>query len=264
MILKDKVVLITGIGPGMGSHLANLAAQEGARGIVLASRNQANLTRSKNEIEALDLEAQVLECVLDISDQAACDEVIQQAVSTFGQLDALINNAFAFSPFKPIEDSDIDEWKSVLDVNLFGTLYLSQAAANQMKQQDTGGAIVMVNTMSARNPNVGEAGYAVSKGALKTATNYLAREVGKYGIRVNTLAPGWMWGASVKAHFEYAASQGAGNVETLKQHVEKDIALPSMPTDEECAKAVLFLASDYAKAITGATLDANGGHYIPL
>lgn len=264
MLLKDKVILITGIGPGMGTHLSKIAAQEGAAGIVIASRNQKNLDQGKAEIQKVNSDVEVLDCVLDIADKAACEKTIDKVIAKFGRLDSLVNNAFAFTPFQPIEDSDIEEWKQVLDVNLFGTLHLSKAAAEKMKQQENGGAIVMVNTMAARNPNIGEAGYAVSKGALKTATNYLAKEVGKYNIRVNTLAPGWMWGASVKMHFEYAESQGMGKVDDLKKGVEKDIALRNMPTDEDCAKAVLFLVSDYAKAITGATLDANGGHYIPL
>jgi NAD(P)-dependent dehydrogenase (short-subunit alcohol dehydrogenase family) len=149
-----------------------------------------------------------------------------------------------------------------MDVNLFGTLQLTQAVIPQFKAQG-GGAIVMINTMVTRKPMPTQAGYAASKAALASATQHLAQELGPHGIRVNSAFMGWMWGAPVKGYFEAMAAQTGQSVDALKAAVEQQIALGSMPTDADCAKAAIFLASDYACAMTGAALDVNGGEFLP-
>ena len=132
-----------------------------------------------------------------------------------------------------------------------------------MKAQKSG-AIVMINTMAVRQvPPLGEAGYAASKAALGNSAKWLAKELGPSGIRVNTVHMGWMWGAPVQGYMEWQASEHKIPLETLKGQVEAGIPLGRMPTDDECARAALFLVSDYASAVTGAALDANGGMYMP-
>ena len=122
----------------------------------------------------------------------------------------------------------------------------------------------MINTMAARQvPPLGEAGYAASKAALANSAKYLAKEVGKDGIRVNSIHMGWMWGAPVEGYFNWQAQEQKVPVEQLKAPIEASIPLGRIPTDDECARAALFLVSDYASAVTGAALDANGGAYMP-
>lgn len=261
MMLKDKVVIISGIGPGLGVKMAVLAAQEGAKGVVLAARTAARLDEAERAIRAADLATPVLKLPTDISRKADCERLAAQTVERFGQIDALINSAYLHD-FGPVESSDMDDWRRLMEVNLYGSMNMTYAVLPQMKRQRSG-SIVMVNTIATRKPYSPEAGYAVSKGALSTAAQYLAGDLGQYGIRVNSTYMGWMWGAPLKDYFERQASQSGVSVESLKAELAKDIPLREIPEDGECAKAVIFLASDYAKVITGAQLDVNGGHFLP-
>jgi NAD(P)-dependent dehydrogenase (short-subunit alcohol dehydrogenase family) len=152
-------------------------------------------------------------------------------------------------------------WRSVFDTNLCGTMTLTQEVLPQMKKQG-GGAIVMINTAAARRPFPGEAGYAASKGALAVAVKYLAKELGSHGVRVNSVLMGWMWGEPVQGYVRHMADEHKVPEEQIVAPIKANIALGRMPTDDDCAKAALFLVSDYANAVTGASLDANGGEYM--
>jgi NAD(P)-dependent dehydrogenase (short-subunit alcohol dehydrogenase family) len=163
-----------------------------------------------------------------------------------------------------IESADVDGWLGgPLKTNLVGTLKLTQGVIPQMKQQ-RGGSIVMINTMAVQLvPPGGGAGYAASKGALEVAVRYLAKDLGTHNIRVNSVFMGWMWGAPVQAFVEKQAADLKIPAEKLKSKIAAGIPLNRIPTDDECARAALLLASDYASAVTGASLDANGGAWMP-
>jgi len=139
---------------------------------------------------------------------------------------------------------------------------LVQAVLPHMKHR-RGGAIVNVNSQVVHKPLAGQGGYACSKAALACATSYLALECGKYGIRFNSVFLGWMWGPAVAGYFEGMAKELKTTVQALKQNVTDGIALGIIPEDRECAKSVLYLISDYASVVTGASLDVNGGEYLP-
>jgi NAD(P)-dependent dehydrogenase (short-subunit alcohol dehydrogenase family) len=146
----------------------------------------------------------------------------------------------------------------VLQTNLLGSVRLTLAVAPQMKVQG-GGSVVMINTLASFRPFAGEAAYAASKGGLLAATKYLAAELGPHNIRVNTARMSWMWGAPVQGYVEATAAQQGVPVKTITDAIAANIALRRLVTDDECARAALMLLSDYASAVTGATLDANGG-----
>ncbi|MDB5972620.1 MAG: family oxidoreductase [Hydrocarboniphaga sp.] len=263
MLLKDKVVIISGIGPGLGVKLAIEAAREGARGVVCAARTADKLDDAEARINALGTSAKVLKVVTDISDRGQCERLVAETLKTFGRIDALVNSAFVHGDFDFAATADLDSWQQVLGINLIGTLKLTQTVLPSM-QKNRSGAVVMVNTMAARKvPSVPEAGYAASKGALSTAVKFLASEVGKDNIRVNSIHMGWMWGAPVENYMLGQSKQHGIALEDLKAQVSKDIPLGRIVTDDECARAALFLVSDYASAITGAALDCNGGAYMP-
>ena len=156
----------------------------------------------------------------------------------------------------------MDDWRATFDVNLYGTMNLTQAVVPVMKRQG-GGAIVMINSMVTRKPLAGQSGYAVSKSALTTATALLAVELGPANIRVNSCYMGWMWGPPVESYLSVVAEQQGTTVEALAAGIAKGIPLGRIPDDAECAKAALFLVSDYAGAVTGAALDVNGGEFLP-
>ncbi len=262
MLLKDKIVVISGIGPGLGVKLAVEAAREGAAGIVVAARTAAKLDDAETKILALNPACAVLKCVTDIANRAQCDALSAAAMKRFGYVDALVNSAFVHGAMDYAATADLDAWSEVLNTNLLGTLKLTQAVVPLMK--DRGGAIVMVNTMAVRKvPPLGEAGYAASKAALAISTKYLAKELGPQKIRVNTVHMGWMWGAPVQGYVQWQAGQLGVSEESLKAQIAADIPLGFIPTDDDCAKAALFLVSDYARVITGAALDVNGGAYMP-
>jgi NAD(P)-dependent dehydrogenase (short-subunit alcohol dehydrogenase family) len=122
--------------------------------------------------------------------------------------------------------------------------------------------VLFINTQAIRRPS-GTAAYAVSKGALKVLASYLATEVGPQGIRVNTLLPGWMWGEPVQGHVRHAAAQAGVPEEQVVAGIAANIALRRIISDDEVARAAMFLISDAASAVTGAMLDANGGEYLP-
>ena len=263
MLLNNKIVVVSGIGPGLGVKLAIEAAREGAAGIVAAARSAEKLDDAEKRVKAVNPNCKVLKRVTDITDRASCDAMAAAAVKAFGRIDALINSAFIHGEMDYASSAELDGWMSVMNTNLIGTLKMTQAVIPQMKAQKSG-AIVMVNTMAVRTiPSLGEAGYAASKAALGNSAKWLAKELGPNGIRVNSIHMGWMWGAPVQGYMEWQANELKMPLEQLKGSVEANIPLGRMPTDDECARAALFLASDYASAVTGAVLDANGGMYMP-
>ncbi len=263
MLLKNKIVVVSGIGPGLGVKLAIEAAREGATGIVAAARSAAKLDDAEQRVKAINPDCKVLKVVTDITDRASCEAMAAAAVKAFGRIDALVNSAFIHGEMDYASTAELDGWMSVMNTNLIGTLKMTQAVIPQMKAQKSG-AIVMVNTMAVRTiPSLGEAGYAASKAALGNSAKWLAKELGPSGIRVNTIHMGWMWGAPVQGYMEWQANELKMPLEQLKGTVEASIPLGRMPTDDECARAALFLVSDYASAVTGAALDANGGMYMP-
>ena len=256
-LLKGKVAIVSGIGPGVGKEVAYAFAREGAD-VVLAAR-----TGSALEEVALGIQKrrQKALCVpTDISKPEDCTRLVEQAMKAFKRVDVLVNNAFLTHPWGPIEKADFEAWKKILDVNLFGSLRLSQLVIPHMRNQG-GGSIVMVNTMSMRiiEPNVG--GYASSKGALMTATQTLAKEVGPDGIRVNSVVPGYIWGPALEGYFKQLARERSMTPAAIYAEIASRTCLNHIPTSEEIAGAVVFFASDLSRVVTGQALDVNGGHY---
>ena len=260
MILKDKVVIVTGVGPGMGSKMAVAAAREGAR-LALAARSKAFIDGVRDEIVGAG--GQAIAVVTDVGELADCERLAAETIKAFGRIDGLVNSAYYHPPFTTFEDCDLDEWRKAVDIVSFGALRAIRAVLPQMKAQG-GGSIVNIGTLATRKPMVGEGGYAMGKAALGQATRQLAVEFGAYGIRVNQPVMGWMWGAPLKGFFDGYAKSSGRSLDDLKAEVTDRIALKRIPKDEDCAKAVLFLLSDYASEITGATLEVNGGEWVAL
>lgn len=263
MLLKDKVVIVSGIGPGLGQELSTLVANEGAAAVVLAARTPAKLDVAEQEIRALGLGTAVLKVATDIANEAQCKALADRAVQEFGRIDVLFNSAYDPGSFEPIDEASMEGWRRAMDVNFFGTMYLTQACVRHMKNSG-GGAIVMIATMVEHKPLVTQGGYGSSKSALRCATKHLALELGKYNIRVNSCHMGWMWGPSVEGYFNWQAKATGKSQQELIAEVTRSIPLGIIPDDGECAKAAIFLGSDYSSVVTGAALDVNGGEYMPI
>lgn len=256
-LVEGKVALVSGIGPGMGRDISLLLAEHGAQ-VALGARTLAKCEEVANEIDAAGGEALAL--TLDITDAASCQAAVDATVERFGRIDILVNNAFHDGDFKYFLKADLDSWRRTMEVNLWGTLQLTQLVAARMKEQG-GGRVVMTNSMSAVRVQERYGAYAASKSALATATKTLAMELGRFGIRVNGVHPGYIWGASVQAYFEHQADARGISPEEVYAEVAEENALKYLPHSSEIAGAVLFLASDLAKPITGQALHVNAGHW---
>jgi NAD(P)-dependent dehydrogenase (short-subunit alcohol dehydrogenase family) len=257
MLLEDRIAIVSGIGPGMGRDVSLAFARAGAH-LVLAARTVEKLDSVAAEVRALGRRAL---CVpTDIAIAEDCRRVVDAALREFGRIDVLVNNAFAGGRYVPIEEASMDDWRKVFDVNVFGSIQLSQAVIPCMKRQG-GGSIVFINSMSMRiiEPRFG--GYAASKGALMTAAQTLAKEVGAYKIRVNSVVPGYIWGPALQGYFRQLAQQHGTTPEDVYKEIASRTALNHIPTSEEIAGAVLFFAADLSRAVTGQALDVNAGHF---
>jgi NAD(P)-dependent dehydrogenase (short-subunit alcohol dehydrogenase family) len=255
MLLKDKRCIVSGVGPGLGKEIALAFAREGAD-VALGARTESYLEEVHGEIEALGRRA--AHARTDITDQAQCDALVQACVDAFGGVDVLVHNAFAPDVFQPFEDVDLAAWRQIMDVNLFGSLQLTKSAIPHMKAQGSG-SIIFVNSMIMRKVLPLQGGYATSKGALMTAAQVLAKELGPHKIRVNSIVPGWMWGPSVEMYFDMMEKGSGKPVQESYDEIAAEIPLGEIPPDEDCANAAVFFASDLSSVITGQALDVNGG-----
>lgn len=256
MLLKGKVIIVSGVGPGMGQSLARLAGAEGAK-VVLGARNKDYLEEVAADIRAKGGEA--IAHVCDVGDAAQCKAIAEAAVKTFGTIDGLVNSAYMHGAWNSIEAADVDEWRAIYDVNCLGALRMAQAVLPAMKK--AGGAIVNVSTQASVKPFPGEGGYATAKGGLTTLSRQMAKDFGKYGVRVNTARMGWIGGAPVQGWIDREVAGGRKR-EDVVGAVTADISLGIIPPEDDCARGVLFFVSDYSKAVSGAVLDINGGHYM--
>jgi NAD(P)-dependent dehydrogenase (short-subunit alcohol dehydrogenase family) len=256
-LLAGKVCVVSGVGPGLGRQAALLLASHRAD-VVLAARRQATLDEVAGEVAALG--GRVLAVSTDITKEEQCNRVMEAATAELGGVDVLVNNAFRYDVFKSFEDVDLTAWRKIVDTNLFGSLQMTKAALPSMRQRG-GGSVVMVASMAARLPPALQGGYAISKGALLTATRVLASELGASAIRVNAVVPGWMLGPSVDIYVELTSAGRGISADEVVQELADRIPLGRVPTDREVAGTIVYLASDLSSAITGQAVDANGGEY---
>jgi NAD(P)-dependent dehydrogenase (short-subunit alcohol dehydrogenase family) len=257
MILAGKTVVITGVGPGMGRKLAVAAAAHGAK-VGLAARSVPFLEQVEKEIKAAG--GQAIAVKTDVSRMADCENLIAKTITAFGRVDGLVNSAYYHPDWSDFEGADLDQWAQAYDVACMGALRTIRAVLPQMKTQG-GGAIVNISTLATRKPMIGEGGYAIAKAGLSQVTRQLAVELGKYGIRVNQTVMGWMMGAPVQGFIDGMVAAGRKEAEVVGE-ITARIPLGRIPPDQDCAKAVLFLLSDLASEVTGASLEVNGGEWV--
>ncbi|RCH64602.1 SDR family NAD(P)-dependent oxidoreductase [Streptomyces sp. SDr-06] len=256
MLLRGKTVVVSGVGAGLGHQVAAAVVRDGGNA-VLGARTEANLAKSAAEIDPDG--GHTAYAATDITDERQCEALAALAVERFGAIDAVVHVAAWDRSFGGLQDADFATWQQVIDVNLLGTLRMTRACLPALKAR--GGSVVVIGTQSsvAAPSQVRQAAYAASKGALTSAMYSMARELGPDRIRVNTVLPGWMWGPPVRAYVQFTAhTEGVPEQEVLGRLTER-MALPELATDADVAEAVIFLASDRARAITGQSLLVNAG-----
>jgi NAD(P)-dependent dehydrogenase (short-subunit alcohol dehydrogenase family) len=254
VLLDGRVAIVSGVGPGMGRDISLALARAGAD-LALGARTSSALEVVGEQVEAL---GRRVECVpTDITDPEQCRRLVDVARG-LGRVDVLVNNAFAEEDWRRFDGFDVERWRLPFEVNVFGTLQLSQAAVPQMKAGG-GGSIIMITTLSIQMVNPVLGGYAASKRSLTSSAQAMARELGAHAIRVNCVAPGHIWGKSLETYFEFLAERRGITPHAVYDEIAATTALNHIATSEEIARVVLFFASDLSRVITGQTLDANCG-----
>ena len=251
MRLQDKVTLITGGNGGIGRSIAELAISEGAR-VVITGRNVA---RGEETLQALHRAGgQALFVAADLSQEEQARRVVDQTIAEFGALHVVVNNAGAGAQKSGVqpEDGPGTRWDKLVGANLTSTYLVSAYAMPELRKAG-GGAIVNISSTAAVHGNYGI--YGAAKAGVEGLTRSLAVEYAPYGIRVNCVSPGW-----IKTLVTLPEGERTAEAQSRREEWEKTTSLLGrMGRPDEIAQAVLFLASEQASFITGATLIVDGG-----
>jgi dehydrogenase/reductase SDR family member 4 len=243
---SGKVVLITGASRGIGEALAQEFCELGGE-VILTSRKQESLDQVAEVIRAKGGKAWPLACHIGREEDRV--KLVEQVIQKYGRLDVLINNAATNPMFGPVMDATSEIWDKIFEVNVKGPFFLSKMFGARMMEKGRG-AIVNVTSMAGIKPMTGLGVYSISKSALLMMTKVLAAEWGEKGIRVNAVAPG-----VIKTKF----SEALWKNEFIRKVVEQTSPLGRLGEVDDVVGAVVFLASDAAKYITGEIMVVNGG-----
>ena len=243
--LSGKVALVTGTSRGLGQYLARALARAGAS-IAMTSRDVASLASFSEEIEALG--RRTCSVALDVRDVASIRDAVASVENQLGAIDILVNNA-GCNIRKPALDVTLDDWNTILDTNLRGPFFVAQAVATGMIKRGYG-RIINIGSVTSVAGYAGLGPYGASRGGIRQLTMSLADDWGKYGVTVNCLAPGWFKTAQNKALYD--------NEEWVK-YLNDRIPLKRPGSPDDLDGAVVFLASETSRYITGQTLLVDGG-----
>lgn len=258
MLLEGTTAIVSGVGPGLGQAIATAFVREGAN-VTLAARNEEYLDGVATELRSNG--GRVLVSPTNITDAAACSRTVERTVTEFGGIDAVVNNAFRMDPGYAFADADLERWKKIYEVNVWGSLNMTQAVIPSMRARGHG-SIVFVGSMSMRKIRPKEGAYASSKSALIGAAQVLAKELGPDNIRVNTIVPGWIGGHNVEWYIEHESTRRGVTKDEIVAEITKDIPLGIIPPQEDIANTAVFFASELSAVVTGQALDVNGGEYL--
>jgi NAD(P)-dependent dehydrogenase (short-subunit alcohol dehydrogenase family) len=256
MLLQDKVVIVSGIGPGLGRSIAVRSAEQGAD-VVLAARTESRLEEVAKEVAALGRRA--LAVPTDITDPAAAERLADKTLDAFGRADALVHNALAMPPIKDLGVVDLDAVRAAFDTNVIAALRLTRLFTPALARSS--GSVTMINSMVVRFSQRTMGPYKMTKAALLAVAQSLASELGPQGVRVNSVAPGHIWGDSLQWYFGYLAKKRGVEAQQVYDETAANTDLRRLPLPDEIADAVVFLSSPMARAITGQCIDVNCGEY---
>lgn len=241
--LADKVVVVTGGARGIGRAIVELAKQCGAHVVScdLLTEAQGEPTGSSD----------IVSLAGDVSCEQDCHHFIERTLALFGRIDVLVNNAGILEVSRPTLRQDLPAWRKVIDVNLQGTYTMSQAAARAMVDLGIHGSIVNISSVAGLSGFRASNAYGVSKAGIAMLTQTMATDLAPHQVRVNAVAPGFVHTAMTT------------NLNDVTK-IERDAFIARIPIGRfaeavEIARAVIFLASDYASYITGAVLPVDGG-----
>lgn len=248
MRLKEKVAIITGAGQGIGRAFALRFAQEGAR-VVIADIQEEKARVVAQEVQEAGGQAEAVK--VDVAQSESVKAMVEQAIARFGSIDTIVNNAAIFSSIKmkPFDEITFDEWNSLMAVNLTGTFLCCQAVAPHMRARQSG-SIINISSSTVLMGRPWYAHYVTSKAGVVGMTRALARELGADNITINVVMP------------------GSTETEVTRQTVSPEQAqsilagqsIHRRETPQDLVGALVFLASDESRFITGQTIVIDGGH----
>ena len=247
-LLDGKVALVTGGGRSIGKHFSTALAGEGATVIIADIAEEAPLTA---DALAAQYGVKTMSKVTDVTRESDVTELVAAAIERFGRIDILVNNAalFAEMPKMPYDEISVDLWDRVMAVNVRGAFLMCKHVAPHMVRAKSG-KIINIGSGTAHKGVANMLAYVASKAAILGLTRSLAREVGPYGVNVNTLSPGLTESESVLKH--------PGHLDTAERTIATR-AIPRAEKPEDLVGALIFLASSQSDFVTGQTLAVDGG-----
>lgn len=245
-MLSDKVAVVTGASRGIGRVIAVALAEQGAR-VVASARNTEALEELVNEIKGKGGEAVAISG--DVAQEADANELVNQAVATYGKVDILVNNAGITRDGLLLRMKN-EDWDAVLDTNLKGAFLCIRAVAKVMSKQRSG-RIINMSSVVGEMGNAGQANYCASKAGLIGLTKSVARELARRNVTVNAIAPGFI-----------VTDMTDNMTDKAREAMTEQIPLGRLGESADVANAVLFLASEQSSYITGQVLGVNGGMYM--
>jgi meso-butanediol dehydrogenase/(S,S)-butanediol dehydrogenase/diacetyl reductase len=245
MILQDKVVFITGGGSGIGRACAIAYAAEGAK-VVVVDLDQHSAEETAHAADGS------IALMCDVADGASVDHAVKTAVSHFGRIDAMHNNAGIASPSKSLDETSEQQWDSLFNVNLKSVYWTTRSALPMLKQ--TRGVILNTASMVGLLGQSIHAAYTATKGGMITLTKSMALDYAKFGIRVNAICPAAVFTPSLERWCDEQPDQTSVRTDLDRMH-----ALGYCPKGDVIADAAAFLLSEKARFITGCILPVSGG-----
>ncbi len=245
--LTNKKAIVTGASSGLGVQFAKALARYGADVAILARRKE-RLEKLAEEIQSMGRKCIPIQC--DVTVESQIQQAVEQVEQEFGKIDILVNNAGVVSAY-PTEDLPLDEWNRIIQTNLTGVFLMAKHVAQVMKKHGTG-SIINISSIAGfvSFEGMSVAAYGASKGGVVNLTRYLASEWGKYGIRVNSIAPGF---------FPSEMTQAFVDDPNMLAYIKSRTALDRWGKDGELDGLLIYLASDASSYTTGQNIAVDGG-----
>lgn len=249
MRLKDKVAIVTGASSDIGIEISKKFVQEGAN-VVLLGRNIAKLENARKSIR--DYASKTVAIACDITIESQVIQTINQIANHYGRIDILVNNAGVMTDPMHFHEMTDEDLNTVINTNLFGTFKITKSVIIKMLENIHGGSVINIGSISAERaiPKVHLTAYCTTKAAINMFTKGLAVEYARRNIRCNCVNPGIVNAGTIKSYLDYPEA---------KKILEDRQPLNRIGEPEDVANAVLFLASDEAKWISGIILNVDGG-----
>jgi 2-deoxy-D-gluconate 3-dehydrogenase len=255
--LNGKVAIVTGGAMGIGKGIAIRLAQAGAAIMIVDIVEVAEVETTLNEIKNFGGKVDYIKA--DLRDMSLLANVIDTTVHQFGDLHILVNNAGVFT-YCPVTEITEELWDNTIDLNLKSVAFLSKLAVKKMMEKKHGGRIINISSVDSIKPSGNLAHYDASKGGINMLTKAFAKEVGKFGINVNEIAPGGINTPGVqKISGKTLTQEEQQAMQAQMQQFLSMIPLQRIGEPEEIGNAALFLASDASNYITGSTMVIDGG-----